>query len=132
MWTIATRVNPPAARPTPQRMSKPIQIPHGKLSLRCVEAPRPRVKRINVATAPSTRITPAATLQKVRFFKKRCIENLLGWSWSLLAVGRFRHLFLHFFPALGNPPDAEKENTADADDARNLRQRVPGEHRERG
>ena len=40
---------PPAARPTPQRTSKPTQMPHGMRSERAVEAPRPWLKRIHVA-----------------------------------------------------------------------------------
>ena len=42
---IAATVNPPAASPTPQRMSKPIHKPHGKRSERLVTPARPRVKR---------------------------------------------------------------------------------------
>ena len=41
MWTIATSVNPPAARPTPHSMSKPIQMPQGNWSLRLVTPPSP-------------------------------------------------------------------------------------------
>jgi hypothetical protein len=46
MWTVAISVKPPAASMTPQRMSKPIQMPHGNSSERFVDAPSPWVNRM--------------------------------------------------------------------------------------
>src|ERR1017187_5075741 len=57
MWTIATSVKPPAARPTPHITSKAIQSPHGNLSLRLVEPPNPYMTRNQVAYNPHARMT---------------------------------------------------------------------------
>ena len=58
-------VNPPAAKPTPHKMSKPIHKPQGNLSLKLVDAPNPLEKRIIVAIIPKIQITTKAPFQKV-------------------------------------------------------------------
>src|SRR5450756_70664 len=65
MCTIATRVNPPAARATPHMTSKPIHRPQGNLSLMLVEPPSPYITRKYVAYSPLSMIPAKIARQTV-------------------------------------------------------------------
>src|ERR1051326_676964 len=50
----------------------------------------------------------------------------------VLQVAKPALQFLHFFPPVRDPPDPVEEHSANGHNGRDLREGVPGEHRERG
>src|SRR6185295_14468097 len=120
-------VKPPAARPTPQRMSKPTHRPQGYASERWVTDPSPWVNRTARMPAPRTRSRYRIPPQKPMW------NRLLGLMASLQSLGdggrsaradpgrRQRHLLA----AVGDPPDGHEGGAPDADHSGDLLERGP-------
>src|SRR5512146_67887 len=125
MWTAAMRVKPPAASMTPQRTSKPIQRPQGNLSLRLVEAPKPRVKRSTVAYRPAAKMT-ASKRWLGRMRRQSIVMGTLLLVRGLAAFGGG-----DFGAALGDPPGAGEQDAAKTDEVGDAREHAVGQQRQR-
>src|SRR5664280_698790 len=121
MCTTAAMTKPPAARATPPITSKPIQRPHGVVSERAVETPRPREKR-TIATA-------AANPARIHIRPLKRNRRLL--SMGVLPRSDGGGLLVHeLAAALNDPVEGTHKDPHTQELERNRLQRRPGERRE--